>query len=221
MIRYKNMSLATQVMEVIEESILSEKYKRGDIISESRLSEELGVSRTPIREALGRLMEDGLVEDSPNGTMVVGVSDEDVTDYYGIKKVMEGEAAARAANHITDEQIKELRDLIDQQEFYEGKDDHIKVRDLDTQLHGIIYEASGSRVMQQILSGIHRHLIRYRYRSLAMDDGDRMHQSILEHKEIVDAIAAHDPERARTAMSRHQQNAKENMQRLRAKQNEE
>ena len=86
MIEYKSVSLSNQVFEKIEYDILSGKYKIGEIISEKRLSSELGVSRTPIREALGRLSEEGLVGDSPSGTVVLGITDEDVDDFYGSRE---------------------------------------------------------------------------------------------------------------------------------------
>ena len=81
MVKYKSMSLASQVYERIQNDILTEVYKRGEIISENRLTTELGVSRTPIREALSKLAEEGLIMESPAGTVVVGISDDDVDDY--------------------------------------------------------------------------------------------------------------------------------------------
>ena len=86
MIEYKSVSLANQVFERIEYNILSGEYAIGEIISEKRLAAELGVSRTPIREALSRLLEERLVADSPNGTVVLGITDKDVDDAYEVKR---------------------------------------------------------------------------------------------------------------------------------------
>ena len=82
MIEYKSVSLANQVYDTLEYNILSGKYAYGEIISETRLSEELGVSRTPIREAMSRLAHEKLIKDSPNGTVVVGVTENDVRDLF-------------------------------------------------------------------------------------------------------------------------------------------
>lgn len=74
MIEYKTISLANQVYDRLEYNILSGAYAPGEIISETRLSEELGVSRTPIREAMAKLAHEKLIKDSPQGTVVVGVT---------------------------------------------------------------------------------------------------------------------------------------------------
>ena len=86
MIDYKTISLANQVYERIESNILNGVYEKGEIISESKLSEELGVSRTPIREALARLQNDLLIGDSPAGTVVLGITGKDVEDMFVVKR---------------------------------------------------------------------------------------------------------------------------------------
>lgn len=215
MIQYKNVSLASQVQETIERNILGEKYERGHVLSESRLSAELGVSRTPIREALGRIAEEGLIEESQNGMIVIGVSDEDVDDYYEIKALLEADAARRAASRITEEELKELSDIVDQQEFYEQKGDPAKLRDLDTELHLIIYDACGSRPMNRILTNLHRSLLKYRRSSLEGRNGERVRASIAEHRQIVEALKKHDADLAAARMAEHIDHARINLQKLR------
>lgn len=215
MIQYKHVSLASQVQETIERNILGEKYERGHILSESRLSAELGVSRTPIREALGRIAEEGLIEESQNGMIVIGVSDEDVDDYYEIKALLEADAARRAASRITEEELKELSDIVDQQEFYEQKGDIAKLRDLDTELHLIIYDSCGSRPMNRILKTLHRNLLKYRRSSLEGRNGERVRASIAEHRQIVEALKKHDADLAAARMAEHIDHARINLQKLR------
>ena len=82
MIDYKSQSLANQVYETIERNILNGVYSKGAVISEMKLSEELGVSRTPIREAMTRLETERLIETTSTGTIVVGISDKDVKDMF-------------------------------------------------------------------------------------------------------------------------------------------
>ena len=105
MIDHKNVSLADQVYEVLENDILSGKYARGDILTESKLCEKLGVSRTPIREALRRLEQENLIKETVKGSLVVGISEKDLDDIFIIREQLEGLAAASAAENFNDEQI--------------------------------------------------------------------------------------------------------------------
>lgn len=90
MLDYKTVSLANQVYARIESNILNGVYAKGEIISESKLSEELGVSRTPIREAMAKLESDLLIGDSPAGTIVLGITENDVKDMFIVKRKLGG-----------------------------------------------------------------------------------------------------------------------------------
>ena len=98
---HKPISIADQVFEKLERDILSGKYPQGEILSELRLSGELGVSRTPIREAIRRLEQERILEDSGHGLVVIGISRQDMLDIYEIRLQLEGLAAKRAAASIT------------------------------------------------------------------------------------------------------------------------
>ena len=102
---HRSISIADQIFEQLERDILSGKYPRGEILSEMRLSTELGVSRTPIREAIRRLEQEHILEECGRGVVVVGISREDMLDMYEIRLQIEGLAAARAAKNISDEQL--------------------------------------------------------------------------------------------------------------------
>ena len=102
---HKSISIADQIYEQLEREILTGKYPRGEVLSEMRLSTELGVSRTPIREAIRRLEQDHILEESGRGVVVVGISREDMLDMYEIRVRIEGRAAARAAENISEEQL--------------------------------------------------------------------------------------------------------------------
>ena len=97
---HKPISIADQVFEKLERDILSGKYPQGEILSELRLSGELGVSRTPIREAIRRLEQERILEDSGHGLVVIGISRQDMLDIYEIRLQLEGLAAKRAAASI-------------------------------------------------------------------------------------------------------------------------
>ena len=201
MIDYKVVSLANQVYERIEESILNGVYVPGEILSENKLSADLGVSRTPIREALARLQADRLVDDSPSGTVVLGITQQDVDDMFAVKRRMEAMVTGQTAVRISEEGIAQLKDILEQQEFYAGKGNAEKVRNLDTAFHDIIYSECGSRTFQAILSPIHHKLAKYRKASLEHDD--RIFRAVEEHKAIFEAIAEKDVKEVENLMQLH------------------
>ena len=95
--QHKTISLADQVFERLEGEILGGKYQPGELLTEARLTEDLGVSRTPVREALRRLEQEHIVELSSKGILVLGVTEKDICDIYAIRLRIEGMAAAAAA----------------------------------------------------------------------------------------------------------------------------
>ena len=201
MIDYKTVSLANQVYERIESNILNGVYAAGEVISENKLSEELGVSRTPIREALARLESDRLIANSPAGTIVLGITEQDVQDMFVVKKQVEVIATRLAAANISEEGIKRLQEVLDQQEFYAGKRNAEKVRDLDTEFHDIIYDECGSPTYQAILSPIHHKLAKYR--KVSLEDPERILSSVAEHRTILEAIVDKNPMEVGNLMQLH------------------
>lgn len=205
MIEYKTVSLANQVYETLEFNILNGTYKFGEIISEKRLSEELGVSRTPIREALSKLAHEKLIKESPCGTVVVGVTEKDVKDIIEVKRRLEVIATRWAAECISEEGLKALREIVEQQEFFAQKNDAEKVRDLDTQFHDCIYKECGSTVLEGILSPIHHKMMKFRKASL--ENSHRIMDSVHEHQVIYQAIKDGDQNKVDNLMLIHIEHA--------------
>jgi DNA-binding GntR family transcriptional regulator len=202
-------SLEEQVYLSLEEAIITGEYKKGDALTEMSLSKKLGVSRTPIRAALARLSKEGLVEISPNrGAVVVGVTDEDLSDVYRIRIRLEGLASAMAATRITDKEKRELLEALELSEFYLSKGDTEKLKELDTSFHRIIYKASGSRVLAGILCDLHQNIRSYRKLSLTVPG--RLERSISEHRDIYNAIASGSPSEADKLTSEHIEQAMNN-----------
>lgn len=208
MIEYKSVSLAQQVFEKIEYNILSGKYEIGEIISEKRLSNELGVSRTPVRESLRRLMEENLVAESPRGTIVLGITEKDVDDAYEVKKMIEIPAAIKAGENIDNEGIKKIMDIVEQQEFYAQKGDKEKLSNLDTDFHDLIYSYCGSRVLEGILKPLNHKIIKFRQASLEYNE-NRVPKSIDEHRKIAEAMKNKDAKSIEKSMLIHIENAHE------------
>ena len=198
------------VFSKLEEEILSGELVRGTALGEIALAKRLGVSRTPIRGALHRLAEEGLIEILPNrGATVIGINIDDLIDIYRIRSRLEGLASALAAERITEKELETLTETVELVEFYISKNDTEHIKELDTVFHSVIYKASGSRFLSGTLSELHRKIESYRKRSLAVPG--RLSVSAEEHREILEAIKAHDAKKADTLTSLHVQRALENM----------
>lgn len=203
-------SLEEKVYLALEDAILSGEYKRGDSLTEMSLCKKLGVSRTPVRSALHRLSEEGLIEIAPNrGAIVVGMNDDDLADIYKTRIRLEGLASSMATERMSDVEKHALAETVELSEFYLGKGDVEKLKELDTNFHIIIYKASGSRTLSKILSELHRNIRSYRKLSLTVPG--RLEKSIEEHKEILAAIQSGDAKKADEITSRHIENAMNNM----------
>ena len=199
-------SLEEKVYRQIEEEILSGKLKGGEQLRESALASRLEVSRTPVRAALHRLAEDGLVELTANrGATVVGISAEDIEDIYAVRMRLEGLAARLAAERMTKEAKEELIACVELSEFYLAKRNGERSGELDTEFHSIIYRASGSRHLCKILSDLHKNV--KAYRKLSLSRPKRAEKSIEEHKEILEAILAGDSDEAERLTYIHVKNA--------------
>ena len=209
MIDYKNLSLANQVYDAIEQNILNGVYASGEIISESKLSEELGVSRTPVREAMARLENERLIGITPSGTVVLGITDRDVRDMFEVKLHLEPIVSVMASQNISQEALAKLKDIIDQQEFYASKHNTERIRNLDTEFNDLIYSECGSPVFQSILSPIHHKLLKYRKASL--EKSDRSYHSVEEHMAIYEALKAKDRMQVEMLMLEHIRHAYENI----------
>lgn len=207
MIEHKNISLAEQVFDRLETDILSGKYRQGEVLTELKLVGDLGVSRTPIREALRRLEQEHIIEITPRGILVIGVSRKDLKDILDIRIRIEGLAAAYAAKYITDEQLEELRETVELQEFYVPKHDADRINGMDSKFHQLIYRFSGSAQLYDTLMPLHKKL--HKYRKASVENEVRSEYSSQEHRAIFEAIAAHDAELAEQRMMAHIANARE------------
>lgn len=206
---FKTTSLADQVFERLENDIIQGIYAKGEILTELRLAEQLGVSRTPIREALRRLEQERLIEDAGKGSKVLGITEDDLLDIMDIRQRIEGLASYYAALNITDPGREELSHIVDLQEFYLSKHDAEHLRRVDDQFHDAICRLSGRSVILDTLEPLHRKT--RRYRKLSLEDRERTVQSNKEHRAIFDAIMSGNAELAMELTDRHIANAKEHM----------
>lgn len=210
MIRHNAASLETKVYDELSDAILSAKFKKGEALTENALSGMLGVSRTPVRSALHRLAEEGLVEVVPNrGAVVIGITQEDIIDIYRIRMRLEGLASAIAAEKMTVEGKKKLAETLELSEFYIKKQDTEHLKELDNAFHNLIFRATENRTLERILSDLHRNTKAYRKLSLSVPG--RLQKTLEEHKGILEAILSGDAKKAEVLTSEHIEHALNNM----------
>lgn len=205
MIEHKTISLADQVFEHLENDILSGKYQRGEILTESKLSAELGVSRTPIREALRRLGQEHIIEESGKGSVVIGINEKDLADIFMIRKSLECQAAALSAQNRSEEQLKELKEALEFQEFYLEKHDAEQIKLMDSRFHETLYKLTGSTAFYDTLVPLHKKIQKYRRASI--ENKSRAAASVAEHRKIFDAIEAQNAQLAAKYALEHVENA--------------
>lgn len=209
MAEFKTTSLADQVFQKLEQDIISGTFPRGTVLTELKLVELLGVSRTPIREALRRLEQERLIAESGKGSVVLGITEEDLLDIMDIRQYAEGLAASYAAQHRTEEQLQELRHIMELHEYYLTRQDAEHLSKMDDQFHAAICTICGRTVIIDTIQPLHRKT--QRFRKASIDDSNRMSRMVREHREIFDAIEAGDGQLASQRMTRHVREAKQNM----------
>lgn len=205
MIEHKTISLADQVFDHLENDILSGKYQRGEVLTESKLCAEMGVSRTPIREALRRLEQEHIIEESGKGSVVIGINEKDLEDIFLIRKSLECMAASLAAKNRTDEQLKDLKEALEFQEFYLHKNDPDQIKLMDNRFHETLYKLSGSTTFYDTLVPLHKKI--QKYRRASVENSSRAAASVAEHRKIYEAIEAQNSAAAAKYASEHVENA--------------
>ncbi len=206
---FRSESLADQVFAKLENDIVVGVYPRGEILTELKLAEILGVSRTPIREALRRLEQERLIEDTGKGSLVRGISAEDVMDIMDIRIRIEALAASHAANNRSPEALEELKHILELQEFYATKNDPERMRVEDEDFHDAICRLCGRMVISDVLGPLQRKT--RQFRKISLENQSRQPQSVEEHWAIYDAIAAGNGELAAELTAKHIEKAKLSM----------
>ena len=206
----RTLSLEEQVFDTLENEILQGILPKGKTVTENEISSRLGVSRTPVRGALRRLAEEGLIEIAPNKrATIIGVSIEDLIDAYSIRMRLEGLSSRLAAERMSAEDKKRLTEFVELSEYYLSRKDTEHLKELDTEFHRMIYRASDNRMLCRVLSELHRNVTRYR--KLSLGTPGRLESSVGEHREILNAILASDAALADELTSRHIERALENL----------
>ena len=203
-------SLRGRVFHKMREDILNGHYKEHEELKEVAISEEMGVSRTPVREALRQLELEGLVQIIPNkGAYVTGITQKDVEDIYMIRSLLEGLCAKWACEHITKEQMDEMEENVYLAKFHAQKGHLEQLAELDNRFHDIMYEACHSKMLEHLLKDFHQYVLRVRKKTL--NNANRGLASNEEHEAIMEAIKDKNGEKAERLANSHMINAYNNM----------
>ena len=204
-------SLRGRGFQSIREDILSGRYEQNTELKEAAIGAELGVSRTPVREALRQLELEGLVTIIPNrGAYVNMITAKDVQDIYVIRSMLEGLCARWATQSITAEQLDSMEETLCLSEYHTSKKNYEKLYELDSLFHEQLYEAGGSRILNHILSDFHDYV--KMVRKATISTSSRSVTSTEEHRAIFEAIKEKDPDKAEALAKEHVKHTIESIQ---------
>lgn len=198
---------ADVVRETLREAILDGHLAPGTWLREEEVAGELGVSRTPVREALQQLTAIELVDFKPHqGAVVARLTTDDILAIYVVREALEGVSARLAAIHATPEACEVLSHILDVMDDRAMCSDAAGLAKLNLEFHAQLRHVANNRYLDRYLSQVEHAVRRFGQTTYAYKD--RAAASVAEHRDIVDAIAAHDPERAEALAIHHMQQAR-------------
>ena len=198
-------SLKEQAYDKLKELIITGALQPGELHNEKRLAEALGVSRTPVREALLELSREGMVAFVPGkGVEICKFTAEQVREVFEIRKIIEGYILEKITSQLNDEEIKEIDQNISRQEKTMDKREKRAFIEYDKQFHLHIASKIGNKQIESILDNLRDqiHLMGIR----AVEDHSRMQQVIKEHREIFSGLKERNPKKAHDALINHLDN---------------
>lgn len=205
--RDKVVSLSGNLLGELRKEILIGTLKSGAKLSEQQICDRYEISRTPVREALRQLEQEGLVESIPNrGAFVLGLSSQDIYDLYDMRKAFEQLAVRWAIERIEQSEIEQLEEALEFMEFYTMRQDIDKMLNINMNFHEQIYRASHNRMLYQTLS-TYQHYLKQTKSNSAYLDG-HLDEVLEEHKAIFQAFLSKDQEAAAAAVALHIDHAK-------------
>ena len=178
------------VSDALRQAIKDGVLQPGQRLMEIKLADELGVSRTPIREAIRKLEQEGFVVMVPRrGTYVADISLKDIAQVFEIRGALEELAAGLAAERITNDELECLERILVEINEYMEHDDFAKIVDADVRFHDVLYQASRNQRLVDILHNLREQMLRFR--SISMHYPGRLSATWEEHRQMVENIANH------------------------------
>lgn len=204
-VRQAYRSMQDIVFETLRDEILSGKLQPGDSMNTLALSRRLKVSRTPIREALNRLISIGLVESFPyRGSIVRKLSVDQLIEIYYIRAALSGVCARLAARNLGEPEKKRLRELCEEMEGEENNENHTVMLEKNFEFHNIILKAARSPRIEGLVLQFYRQS--EQYRALALELPGRFAEVCKEHRQILESLMSGDAEKAEYFSREHQLN---------------
>lgn len=198
------------VFDSLREAIIGGILRPGERLMEIQLAEELGVSRTPVREAIRKLELEGFVVMVPRkGAYVAGISLKDIADVFEVRASLEALAAALAAERITDDELEDLERILVRKAEIIAEGNLPEFVDSDTKFHDSLYRCSRNQRLIQMLSNLRDEIQRFRSVSLAFPG--RMQEALEEHRKIVEALAERNILQAQTTAWEHIEKAENSL----------
>ncbi len=196
------------VREALRQAIKDGILKPGERLMEIQLAEELGVSRTPIREAIRKLELDGFVVMIPRrGTYVADISLKDISQEFEIRTALEELASGLGAVRITEEELEYLERMLVEIGDYIEEGDMDKIVAADVGFHEVLYKASRNNRLAEIIHNLREQLMRFR--SISMNQPGRLANTWEEHRQLVEAIASRNASQARKIARLHMENSEQ------------
>jgi DNA-binding GntR family transcriptional regulator len=195
-------TLWQRVYDYLRDEILADRLKPGTVLQEVALAQSLGVSRGPVREALGRLAAEGLVTIRPRrGAVVRALSKEEFVEAYQLREALEMMAARLAVPRLTADDVAVLQRLIEEMSAHADRGDVHGFFDANTAFHETFFDVAGNRMLKDAYNQLRSQIDRYRLRSLQLRG--ELRRSIAEHKAILRAAKAGDVEKTVHLVSEH------------------
>jgi DNA-binding GntR family transcriptional regulator len=199
---YKMLSLPERIFAALRDRIVYMEYPPGKLLPEKELCAEFKVSRTPLREAIQKLKEMGLVTVIPRfGTHVSSVDINEIRCAFEVKIRLEGLAGEMAAKRITGDKLAELKGLIERADVLSKEERQRRIIEIDGQFHEIIYQATQNQILREMLQNLHGRCARLWNSSLA--EIIPLDTVINQLKEIYSSLEIRDPLKARLLMEDH------------------
>lgn len=202
-IEYK--SLTSQAYQIIKNMILNSELKPGKRIIEEKLGKEMGISRTTVKRALAKLVEDGLLEEKPfKGSYVKNINLNDILDIYNVREVLEGLAARLAADLIENKELLEMKKILKKAEDCIKKEDYDSYVKLDNEFHEILAKASKNIIIFKMINN-------FNIRKFSFNIGliRPVEETLVEHRAIIDAIDKHNSDLSEKLVRDHISNTRE------------
>ena len=205
---HKKRSLREEVYQTLRKSILHGKLRAGQRLIEEQLAGQVGISRTPVREAFHKLERDDLVTRLPKGGFAVReFTKEDVEEIFGIRSALESYAAYLATLHIAPDKISVLEKKLKESEDAIAKGNDDKVVQLQTEFHDLLYKSCKSKKLAEMINNFRDYF--YRYRSALVRTESGISQSHQDHRQMLEAMKKKNPRLAERLVRKHLARGKE------------